>query len=307
MFAGRRRRRASKEAAAWYARMAEPGSPAEVEEFEAWLARDPLHARSYAEMDALVTAAAAVPRNAGTVRGQEVGLLRPALAFGLAAVALISVAVLWPSASAPAFATISNDGSAIKCVQLKDGTRVWLDVGTRIGVRFSERRREILVREGRVRVLPAADARPLELGSELARIEPGRTRTDVTVAGGRTIFGAIDGPLAIADGASNGKWHPLRLEAGGAIELDSAGVRAASLDRTWVAGRLRFSETPLRSILALANRLGDPDIAAVDGEVAALRVSGVFDLRDTRCLARKLAAALDLDVEEDGSRLILRR
>lgn len=306
MFARLRERKAATEAAAWYARMAEPGSPEEVEQFEAWLARDPLHARCYAEMEALMTATAAVPRHVGTIRRQVSGMLRPALACGLAAVALLTVAVLWPGASAPAFATISNDGFAVRGVQLKDGTRVWLDVGARIQVRFSEVRREIVIREGRVRIIPAADGRPLELGSEMAQVEPGGTRTDVTVTQGRTIIGALDGPLAIADGSPNGEGPPLRLEAGRALALDTAGVRAAPLERTWIAGRLAFSDTPLGSILALANRLGNPDLAAADAEVAALRVSGVFDLRDTRRLGRKLAAALNLDVEEARGRLILR-
>lgn len=307
MFGRRRVPKAWTEAASWHARMAEPASPHEVAEFEEWLARDPLNARSYAEMEAVMAATGALPRQVGAVRRPASVMLRPALAFGLAAVALVTGVMLWQSTSAPAFATISNSGSAIRGVRLEDGTRVWLDVGAQIGVRLSDGRREILVREGRVRVVPAADPRPLEIGSGGTRVAPGLTRIDVTVGGGRVTFGAVDGPLLIAGASRADRQARLPLEAGRALALEADGLRSVPLERAWTVGRLRFADAPLRSILPLANRLGDPDIVAPDLEVAALRVSGVFDLRDTRRLARKLAATLDLRVEDDGSRLILRR
>lgn len=117
---------------AWRSRAA----PQEVAEFEEWLARDPLHARAYAEMEAVMAASGAVPRHAAAVRRPHFAIGRPALAFGLAAVALVTCVMLSQSTSAPAFATISNDGSAIRGVRLEDGTRVWLDVGAQIGVRL---------------------------------------------------------------------------------------------------------------------------------------------------------------------------
>lgn len=307
MFRHWRNRKASNEAAAWWARMAEPGSSEEVAAFETWLARDPANARHYAEMDAIMTASAAASRNVGTVSPAGPGLLRPALAFGLAGLTMLSAAMLWQGSAEPAFATVANSGSAVRGVRLEDGTRVWLDLGARIGVRFSDDRREIVVREGRVRVFPSADARPLEVRSDAARVTPGLTRTDVSVTAAGTIIGALNGSLAILNASGADDAGPLRLDAGRALNLGSGGVRSVSLDGTWIAGRLRFAETPLRDILAQANRLGDPDIVAPDSEIAGLRVSGVFDLRETRRLARKLGATLDLRVEEREGQLVLRR
>ncbi len=266
--------------------MAEPTSAQEVAEFEAWLARDPLHATSYSEMDA-VMAATSVRRGTATPQRAGPTILRPALAFGLAAIAIITTAVLWQSASAPAFATFVNNGSAIRSVQLEDGTRVWLDVGARIDVRLTDERREIEVRAGRVRVVPAAGERPLEILADAARTEPGSTRTDVTVDAQRVTFGAVDGPLAIADPSRGGDRASLRLETGEALALGAQGSRPARLEHAWTASRLRFSEAPLRAIVTLANRLGDPDVVAGDADVAGLQVSGVFDLRDTRRLGKR--------------------
>ena len=57
----------------------------------------------------------------------------------------------------------------------------------------------------------------------------------------------------------------------------------------------------------IANRLGDPDIVLATPDLASIPVSGVLDVRRTRPLARKLGAALDLQVSKDGAALRLGR
>jgi ferric-dicitrate binding protein FerR (iron transport regulator) len=68
-----------------------------------------------------------------------------------------------------------------------------------------------------------------------------------------------------------------------------------------------FEDAPLAIVAAKANAIGGPKIEVPDAKVAGLRLTGVLDLRDTRALARKLAATFDLRVEERHGAILLRR
>jgi transmembrane sensor len=234
-------------------------------------------------------------------------MLRPALAFALAAVALVAVGMLWQGAAAPAFAAIANSGEAVRSVRLADGTVVWMDAGARIGVRIAPRQREVAIEAGRVRFVPAADPRPLQVNAGATRIYPGTTRIDVSAVGEGITVAALDGAVDLVAPTRMGQPFPIQLASGRALHLDTEGVHTAAPDPTWPAARVRFANAPLSTILALANRFGDPDLVTRDPTIAALRVSGVLDLRDTRKLARKLAATLELEVAEEQDGLVLQR
>jgi len=311
-------RRIVEEAAHWSARMMEPQSKAEVDEFEAWLARDPAHPRVYAEIDAVNAAVGAVPLDAdigarppalSVSRARDrwsSPVWRPALAAALAVLVIVTTAVFWQGASSPAYAAITNAGPAVRGVRLSDGTVVWLDVDAAIGVRLTSARRDFAVRTGRVRLVPASDPRPLHVRAGPFVIASATGRLDITKLGKAVTVAALDSPIAL-ERTDRVEDAPAEIGRGQALTIDQAGTHTAALDPSWPVGRLQFSQTPLSKIVALANRQPGPDIILDDPVVGALRVTGVFDLRDTRRLARKLAATLALDLDDEGPRLSLRR
>jgi transmembrane sensor len=298
-----RTRRIRDQAAAWHVRMQEPQSPQDVAAFDHWLRRDPAHPAAYAEIDSLFGATGKVRPPARSMKRDWRPRRHPALALA-AVVALVSLAIFWSAPSAPAFAAITNEGPAIRGVRLEDGTVVWLDVGSQIGVRFGSDGGEIKVHRGRVRIIPQP-ARPLDVSAGSAKIAAAETTLDVSVTGTQVTVAALDGPLAVS--ASGGPVAALRLATSRAVTIDASGAHPVPFDRSWPASRLRFDDAPLARIITLANAHGDPDIRPGDPAIAALRVSGVFDLRETPTLARKLAAALDLHVDDRGTELVLRR
>jgi transmembrane sensor len=310
MIAWWRRRKRWNDAARWYARMAEPQSPDEVAAFERWLARDPANARAYAEMDAIAGAAAAADGRAGAraaVRQEPPRLARPAFALALVAVVVIAGAMLLQGPATPAFAAVANEGIAVRGVRLADGTAVWLDVGARIGVRLGGKQREIDVRSGRVRIVPANDPRPMRVTARGASVSARSGSFDVALLPDGVAVSALDGELIVMPASRSGDDPGVRLTRGNAVVMDAGTVRPGVMDRTWPAGRLRFEAASLGRIAELANRQGDPDLLVDSEDTADLRVSGVFDLRDTRRLARKLAVTLDLEVQETAKGLLLHR
>lgn len=292
------------EAAAWYARMQEPGSEQEVEDFEAWLACDPAHAGAYAEMEALSGAVAAIaPQFSERPKAPRWSPWRPALASVVLLAIMATLVVAWGGFSEPAYARLANTGSAVRGVRLADGTGVWLDPGAELGVRIDEERREIVLRRGRVRIDPASGVPPLRARSGELTVTQATTRFDMAIDNDGVVLGALDGAIAIVyhDGRTRS------LSVGQAIAIDASGERPAVLDRTWPGARVRFADASLGRIAAVSNQQPGPDIAFGDPSVGDLTVTGVLDLRDTRRLARKLAAAHGLQVVDDGRTLTLKR
>lgn len=292
------------EAARWYARMQEPESEQEVAAFEAWLAQDSAHARAYAEMDAVSGAAAGVRHDPGSERPAWPRRgWRPVLVALAGMAVLLASVVAWQGFSSPAFATISNPGGAVRGVRLRDGTKVWLDAGAEVGVRSDGAHRTIVVRKGRVRIGPAAEAPPLAITAGRLTIDPATAKVDVTVDGAVVTMSSLDGNVDV----STERGQASSLSAGEGLVFDDAGVRAAPIDRTWPVARVRFANTPLSEIVAIANRQPGPDIVFAEDSLGSLTVTGVLDLRDPRRLARKLAAAYDLRVRDEGARVVLFR
>jgi len=291
-------------AAGWYARMQEPRSKREVAAFESWLADDPAHARAYAEMEALSGAAAAVgARSRERAYAATWSGWRPALAAAALVAIVVTTVLAWGGFSDPAYARVSNTGESVRGVRLADGTEVWLDVDAVLLVSNDERRRTIVLRQGRVRVSPVSGSTALRVLAADLSVMPSSNRFDLAIEDRTVELGALDGPITLSSGGG----RTLSLTAGRGIAVDENGVRPVPLDRTWPGARLRFTDTPLGRIVAIANRQPGPDIVFADPAIGKLTVTGVLDLRDTRRLARKLAAAQDLRLVEDSGRLMLQR
>src|SRR3546814_3230936 len=133
---------------------------------------------------------------------------------------------------------------------------------------------------------------------------------DVEMTGDGARIYVAKGDIAVAELSGRSLSELIPLKAGEAVN-----VRDGRLERTtieprearWPASRLGFEETPLATIIALANRGGGPDITLRDEAIGTLRVTGVLDIRDTPSLARKLAAAHNLHAAESGGPIMLTR
>lgn len=292
------------EAAVWYARMQEPESEQEVARFEAWLASDPAHARAYTEMNVISEAgAAAAPRLAEPLSPSSAMAWRPVLAAAALVAVFATTVLAWQGFSAPAFASVSNPGAAVRGVRLRDGTEMWLDAGAEVGVQIDDAHRTIDVRKGRVRIRPVAGEPPLSVIAGGVTVDPGTAQLDVAIDEEKVAVSALGGRLSLSSEGG----QEFAVESGTGLVVDPSGAHDTAIDRTWPVARLRFVGAELGRIVAIANRQAGPDIVFSDPETATRTVTGVLDLRDTRRLARKLAAAHDLQVRDAGRRLVLFR
>jgi len=159
-------------------------------------------------------------------------------------------------------------------VTLADGTRVVLNSGSALNVAFSTSERRVTLQAGEALFETADDPRPFVV----------ETAGEAVQGSAATFSVRRDGHVVLAKGeAWVGAQHL-------AIAAD-AGAQTA-----WQRGKLIFNGKPLRQVLAELERYQHGRIVLSDNKLAALEVSGVFDLNDPQALLRTLEQRYGLKV-----------
>lgn len=301
--------RIQRQAAEWNLELLSGTTPERRAEFEAWLAADPEHAREYRIFDSYSKLSPELASPERQSRGKPV--FRPAYAFALACLVVIAAALLITSrGTGAAYAAVTNHGRAIRLVRLADGSKIALDTNTSLSVTFTPELREVELHAGRARFGVAPDPdRPFVVRASHGRITANDGGFDVDLGESADLVIARRGRVSVTtqdDKTSEGQ----HLSSGETVRVGDAKITQATIgreERLWAMGRLWFEQTPLADIVAVANRVGGPPIHVADPEIGAMKVTAVLDLRDTLALAQKLAAALNLDVQERPHGLVLTR
>jgi transmembrane sensor len=112
-------------------------------------------------------------------------------------------------------------------------------------------------------------------------------------------------------GAAQRQASPLALGIAESATVRSDGsaeksVAAPASD--WTHGMLQFDGTPLADAAALANRYSERQVILA-GDLTGLRVTGAFRAGDTAGLAKALAAAFSLSIQQraDGNLVLSRK
>ncbi|MGX7707743.1 FecR family protein [Methylobacterium sp. Gmos1] len=295
------------QAAAWVVRLSSSdATEADRAAFAAWLAADPAHAAAHAEMAAFWHRLGHVPdarqrRTKGAARGTAKG---PA---GLAAVLVLGGALAWQAGLADWLrADLWSGVGAITHATLDDGSRVDLNTGTAIALRFTEVERRVELLRGEAVFDVARDpGRPFVVEGGGVSVRAVGTVFVVRADGAGRPVGVSEGrvDVAIAD-------RHLAVSAGEAViapDGAAASVVKADIGRAtaWRDGRLTVSGEPLSDVLATLGRYRRGRILLLDARAGARRVTGAFDLRDTDEALEAIAASLSLRVTRVTPLLVL--
>lgn len=195
-------------------------------------------------------------------------------------------------------------------ITLPDGTRVQLNSGTAINVRFNVSERlvrllggEILVETAHASTLPAGTghSRPFIIQTAQGRIRALGTRFTV-----RDLEGDVQGTsrISVFEGAvelrpSDSDTQTLVLQAGeqGRLTRTTAGLTGPAEDEAtaWTQGMIVARDMPLGNFLAELGR-HRPGRLACEPAVAQLRVSGTYALADTDSILAILTTTLPVQV-----------
>lgn len=184
-----------------------------------------------------------------------------------------------------------------KTVMLADGSKVILNSASALSLEFSNDERRVILREGEALFEPAADTRPFVVRSGDERLQASGGAFSVRRDGDALTLVVSAGQVQLS-----GAHQPVMVQADQRLEhrsgqplLAQQKVDAASLT-AWQRGKLIFNGRPLGEVIGELERYQHGRILISDRELAALPVSGVFELNDPQGSLRTLEQRYPLKV-----------
>jgi transmembrane sensor len=202
-----------------------------------------------------------------------------------------------------------------RTVVLADDTRVTLNTATRIVVEYRESERHVLLERGEALFHVAHNSkRPFIVRTGDEQIVDLGTVFDVRHSSQPIVVTLLEGMVWVGNqAASPGQPAPTTVLVPGQ-RLTIYGDGARLLDRpdtqeavAWQHGQVSFNDTSLAEAVAELNRYSDVHIRIDDPMLAALRVSGVFAVRNPAQFASAVASLHNLRVMHEGSAIVLKR
>ena len=297
-----------REAAGWLARMQSGREPDIDTKLQDWRDVDPRHAaafdrvrRSYEQAGLLRQSPTFATEQHRPPIGRRQWKPLPALAAAAAAIILVPVGIV-AFRGTPAFGgtqtlMLMTKIGEIRRVRLADGSEITLDTVTKVDVEIGRTRRTAHLRYGRARFRVAAAKAPFVVETGGTTITARDGAIDVEQVGNQGRVDVLSGAADLNESVTLKNGETAIVGSGRAEKI--ASVRTSP---DWTSGMLQFDRTPLAQVIALANRYSTLHIILV-GDLASLRVTGAFRAGDTRGLAKALAAAFSLSLEQgpDGN------
>ena len=289
-----------RQATRWFVRLrADDASEGDRRAWQQWLEASRDHRDAYAREEALWSSFgdfAASPeigaRIAEASRAPQAAPVRvrgarrrwpAAMAATLALLAVGTFAAL--RLAAPKEAAYQTAIGERRSVQLDDGSRIDLDAGTQLGVRYDRGGRHIVLEQGRAFFQVAKDAaRPFDVVTDAGSVRALGTQFEVSQVAGAADVALYEGSVELrARAAAEAPAQRLGVLVPGQQARLSAGrmqmratTVAAGARPAWLSGRLVFSDTPLAEAVAEFNRYSTTRVVLADPALGAQRVSGVF-------------------------------
>ena len=311
-----------REAANWLARLLSARDPDVEARLQQWRNADPRHAaafdrvrRSYEQAGLLRHSPMASMELHDPPGRHTAWRPLPALAAAAAVVILVPVglAVLRDGGSlfggTRAVMLVTQVGE-IRQVELADGSKLTLDTATKVDVEIGRSRRSAHLRYGRARFQIAPARAPFVVEAVGTTITAHSGVLDVEQLGGRGRVHVLAGAADVR-GSAQSQAEPVTLGVGESATVGSGGTEqadAATAAPDWTKGMLQFDGTPLAEAVSVANRYSRRHVMLAGG-LNGLRVTGAFRAGDTSGLAKALAAAFGLALEQssDGNLILSRR
>lgn len=255
-----------------------------------WLAADPAHRRAF---DHAGRAWQVLGDVAPAPAERPAPRRRVAALAGLALAACLAL-VLVPDLLIRAQADFTTTTAEAREIILEDGSRIDLAPESAVTIRYAEDRRDVALLAGEAffRVTPDAD-RPftVENGGVAARVlgtafnvRAVPDTVDVQVAEGRVRVTYADKDPSFRADLTPGQGVHVARRTGAAVETRRAPADVA----LWRDGKLFVADATVAEVAAVIDRYQPGWIAIVDGDLAAARVNGLYDLTNPEAALRAL-------------------
>jgi transmembrane sensor len=298
-------RRAVREAAHWLMRLgAAEVTDADIDACNQWRASHVEHERAWQRAQTLSKAFGLIPQDVGMATLGRPPSPTRRTAFKTLAVLLMASPVAWASwNSAPAVRWRSDYQTAAGVQRewvLEDGSRLWLNTASAINQHLSDTAHTLWLREGEMYVEAAAKGQPpLQIQTHLGNIHAeASSRLSVRLDAQRCFVHVLAGHINIQPAATT--IGAIRLSATEHTSFDLKGVsprQTNAIDTPeWLRGTLCADAMRLDDFVAELSRYR-PGIIRCEPSIAALQLSGTFQLDNTDGVLRALPTLLPVQVD----------
>lgn len=282
----------------WYVRLNDSQvTDAQRAAWQAWLAEDPCHAQAWARLEGLRQRFEQAPQGLASMALENARYSRRTAVKTLAALFGVGLVGWQGYQVSPWSADYVTRVGERRRVTLADGSRLDLNTDTRVDIRFDAGQRLIHLLHGEILVQTAKDSRPLSVHSTEGRILALGTRFSVRQIGALTRVAVEEHAVEIRPRLAEAQM--LRVEAGQACDFTSGRVGdlrpAQTSASAWAQGMLVVVDWRLDDLLAELSRYRSGYLGC-SPEVAALRLSGAFNLDDCEATLASLQDALPVEV-----------
>lgn len=297
------------EAAQWLVRF-EGGAPDDETRaaFEVWIETSPEHARAFAEArtawqragDLQAHRAELLPQALpGAQPGKRCGITGLRYCWLHAAAASLVLALIGAGAyshfTRPDFRTPKGQTQSFV---LADGSRIFLDSGSAVDIRFDDAVRRIHLREGAVFVVAARrgadETRPLIVRAQDGQAEALGTQFSVERLRDEVRVSVSEHSVRVSAAATETIVHAGQSVRFGRAGLGRVNEQPLSQTASWRHGRAIFDEAPLSEVVAQLNRYRKDRIFIAGRALSGRRVSGMFHLDDPEAALETLCQSLEL-------------
>jgi transmembrane sensor len=282
------------------------GNPVEREEFAKWHAAHEEHARAWRQLGMLDQrfSVASGPARTALLQSRE-GIRRRVrkLGSGLASVvAVLGLALFAGERYLPIDYWLAEQRTATgeqRTIRLDDGTLINLNTHSAVDVRFDEKQRLVVLQEGEILIETAhGDARPFIVETREGSMRALGTRFLVKREEQGTRLSVLQSAVA-AHPQSSPEEQILREGQQMLIRNDGLGpIAALNLGAdAWTRGMLVVDNARLEDLVREIGRYR-PGHLGVAPEVADLRITGSFPLKDTNLALNALLPTLPVQIEQ---------
>lgn len=240
-----------------------------------------------------------------------------ALAAVVALVAVALATMVWQRHGGTSYRTGIGER---RVIALADGSRLSLDADSAVSVAFSDQRRDLTLERGRARFKVAKNPlRPfaVHIGDDVV-VATG-TEFSVERLAGEMRVALFEGRVAVLHDGRHGPVAALTRREGAIVAAERAlapgselrmpfgktigGIAPIGLNDGMEEGQMSFTAEALGVAAERMNRYAGAHRIAVAPDVAALRISGVFNAGDSDAFAQAIAATFPVRVTRDGDTL----
>ncbi|BCA56619.1 putative FecR, ferric citrate sensor [Nitrospira sp. KM1] len=309
-----------REAVAWLVRLTSgEATQADEEQARAWRARSASHEQAFQAArrvwDGMEPLRERIPQlhtdlRTVPLRGRQTSLQWGAIA---AMLALITLGIVYENGTLSIWLADHHTATGQQqSLRLADGTVAHLNTDTALSVEYSDQARRVTLLTGEAAFVVAKDSsRPFIVNAAAGAIEAVGTEFVVRRNADRITVTMLEGSTRVTYGegrqqpsAATPLHAPQRVQYSQETGLGHVEQADLRLESAWRRGKLIFEGAPLSTVLQEINRYRPGHVWTLRQELAAMPVSGVFDLDRLDEAVTVIEHTLHLKVVSVGHRWI---